>query len=119
MNITEISIKRPSLIIVLFSVFALLGVIGFKNLSYELMPDFNQPVVVIKTIYPGAEPNEVETSVSRKIEDALSNLEGVDYLVTKSLPNADRKSTRLNSSHVAISYAVFCLKKKNKNKNKI
>lgn len=88
MNITEISIKRPSLIIVLFSVFALLGIIGFKNLSYELMPDFNQPVVVIKTVYPGAEPNEVETSVSRKIEDALSNLEGVDYLLTKSLPNA-------------------------------
>ena len=50
------------------------------------MPDFNQPVVVIKTVYPGAEPNEVETSF-RKIEDALSNLEGVDYLVTKSLPN--------------------------------
>lgn len=88
MNITEISIKRPSLIIVLFSVFTLLGLIGYKNLSYELMPDFNQPVVVIKTVYPGAEPNEVETSVSRKIEDALSNLEGVDYLVTKSLPNA-------------------------------
>src|SRR5690554_3064835 len=88
MNITEISIKRPPLIIVLFSVFALLGVIGYKNLSYELMPDFNQPVVVIRTVYPGAEPNEVETSVSRKIEDALSNLEGVDYLLTKSLPNA-------------------------------
>ncbi|HQS05123.1 MAG TPA: efflux RND transporter permease subunit, partial [Daejeonella sp.] len=88
MNITEISIKRPSLIIVLFSVFALLGFIGYKNLSYELMPDFNQPVVVIKTGYPGAEPEEVETSVSRKIEDALSNVEGVDYLVTKSLPNA-------------------------------
>lgn len=88
MSITEISIKRPSLIIVLFSVLILAGVIGFNNLSYELMPDFNQPVVVVKTMYPGAEPQEVETSVSRKIEDALSNLEGVDYLVTKSLPNA-------------------------------
>jgi len=88
MNITEISIKRPSLIIVIFSVFALLGIIGYYNLSYELLPDFNQPVVVIKTMYPGAEPQEVETSVSRKIEDALSNLEGVDYLETKSMPNA-------------------------------
>src|SRR5690554_119198 len=88
MNITEISIKRPSLIIVMFGVFTLLGWIGFKNLSYELMPDFNQPVVVIKTGYPGADPEEVETSVSEKIEDALSNLEGIDYLVTKSLPNA-------------------------------
>ena len=88
MNLTEISIKRPSLIIVLFSVLTLLGIIGYKNLSYELMPDFSQPVVVIKTVYPGAEPTEVEASVSRKIEDALSNLEGVEYLVTKSLPNA-------------------------------
>lgn len=88
MNITAISIKRPSLIIVLFSLFALLGIIGYNNLNYEMMPDFNQSVVVIKTMYPGAEPGEVETSVSRKIEDAMSNLEGVDFLVTKSLPNA-------------------------------
>lgn len=88
MNITEISIKRPSLIIVLFGVFTLLGIIGYRNLGYELLPDFNQPVVVIRTMYPGAEPSEVETSVSRKIEDALSNLEGVDYLETKSMPNA-------------------------------
>jgi len=88
MNITKIAIERPSLIIVLFSVFTLLGIIGYKNLTYELLPDFSQPVVVIKTIYQGAEPQEVETSVSRKIEDALSNLEGVDYLETKSMPNA-------------------------------
>lgn len=88
MNITEISIRRPSLIMVLFGLFTLLGIIGYRNLGYELMPDFNQPVVVIKTAYPGADPSEVETSVSRKIEDALSNLEGVDFLVTKSLPNA-------------------------------
>ncbi len=88
MNITKISINRPSLIIVLFSVFILLGYIGFKNLSYELLPDFNQPVIVVKTIYPGAEPEEVETSVSKKLEDALSNLEGIDYIQSKSLPNA-------------------------------
>lgn len=88
MNLTKIAIDRPSLIIVLFSLFTLMGIVGYKNLSYELMPDFNQPVVVIRTVYPGADPAEVETSVSRKIEDALSNLEGVDYLVTKSLPNA-------------------------------
>ena len=68
MNITEISIKRPSLIIVLFSVFTLLGFIGYKNLSYELMPDFNQPVVVIKTVYPGAEPNEVEHPFHEKLK---------------------------------------------------
>ena len=96
MNITEISIKRPSLVIVLFSVFTLIGIIGYKNLSYELLPDFNQPVIVIKTMYPGAEPQEVETSVSREIEDALSNLEGVDYLETKSMSNASVIIANLN-----------------------
>src|SRR5690606_16432445 len=54
----------------------------------ELMPDFNQPVIVIRTGYPGATPEEVESSVSLHIEEALSNLEGVDFLITKSLPNA-------------------------------
>ena len=88
MNITKISISRPTLIIVLFSVFTLMGIVGYFNLNYELLPDFNQPVVVIKTLYPGAEPKEVESSLSRKIEDALSNLEGVDYIETKSMPNA-------------------------------
>src|SRR3712207_7873193 len=44
-------------------------------------------------------------------EDALTALEQVDDLV---VARADRKSTRLNSSHANISYAVFCLKKKKK-----
>jgi HAE1 family hydrophobic/amphiphilic exporter-1 len=72
----------------MFGIFILMGVIGFMNLSYELLPDFSQPVVVIKTMYPGAEPHEVENTVSRKLEDALSNLEGIDYMETYSLPNA-------------------------------
>lgn len=88
MNITQISIQRPSLVVVLFGVLTLLGVIGFASLKYELMPDFNQPVVVIRTGYPGADPGEVEHAVSLVLEEALSNLEGVDYLVTKSFPNA-------------------------------
>ena len=97
MDLTKISINRPSLIIVLFSVLILFGYVGYKNLSYELMPDFDQPVMTVKTIYPGATPEEVENSVSKKIEDALSNLEGLDYVVTKSLPNASIIIVNLNS----------------------
>lgn len=88
MNLTDISIKRPSLIIVMFAVLFLAGIIGFSNLGYELMPDFSQPVVVIRTGYPGAGPEEVQNSVSEKIENALSNVEGVEFISTKSLPNA-------------------------------
>src|SRR5437773_8740939 len=41
-----------------------------------------------------------------------------DAEIVRPLPQIDRKSTRLNSSHITISYAVFCLKKKKKKKNK-
>jgi HAE1 family hydrophobic/amphiphilic exporter-1 len=68
MNITEISIKRPSLIIVLFSVFALLGIIGYKNLSYELMPDFNQPVVVIKQFIQEQNPMKWKLPFPEKLK---------------------------------------------------
>src|SRR5688500_19189302 len=44
---------------------------------------------------------------------------GVDDAFARQFAHGDRKSTRLNSSHLVISYAVFCLKKKNQIKNKV
>jgi len=88
MTITELSIKRPSLLFVIFGVLILAGVLAFTQLSYELMPDFSQPVITIRTMYPGASPEEVETSVTKQIEDAVSNLEDIDYISSKSLSNA-------------------------------
>src|SRR5690606_40314945 len=51
--------------------------------------------------------------------DALNQLAGTRRRGRRGVEAQDRKSTRLNSSHVKISYAVFCLKKKKKNKKKI
>src|SRR5207302_9103956 len=50
--------------------------------------------------------------------DLVEMLRQIDGFKKIDLPAEDRKSTRLNSSHVKISYAVFCLKKKKKNKKK-
>src|SRR5699024_11861544 len=49
--------------------------------------------------------------------EAVSTRDELNEMLEKSVINEDRKSTRLNSSHVSISYAVFCLKKKNININ--
>jgi hydrophobic/amphiphilic exporter-1 (mainly G- bacteria), HAE1 family len=88
MTITELSIKRPTLIFVIFGVMSMAGIFAYFQLSYELMPDFSQPVLTIKTMYPGASPEEVETAVTKKIEDAMSNLDKVDFIVSKSMNNA-------------------------------
>ncbi len=88
MNLTRIAIERPSLIIVIFGVLLLGGIVAYRGLGVELMPDFNQPVITVRTLYPGAAPEEVATSVTRPVEDALSALEHVDYISSRSLANA-------------------------------
>ncbi len=84
MKIASISIKRPTLIIVLFTILTLGGLFSFSNLSYELIPKFDINVVTIATVYPGASPAEVENTVTRKIEDAVSSLELVKKVESKS-----------------------------------
>ncbi|MBE0646984.1 MAG: efflux RND transporter permease subunit [Bacteroidales bacterium] len=84
MNITAISIKRPSLVVVVFAVLTFLGLISYFQLNYELFPNFEQPVLVVVTPYPGASPSEVENSVTKKIEDAVSSLEDIDNIQSTS-----------------------------------
>ncbi len=78
MTITELAIKRPTLIVVIFAALTVLGLYSYTQLNYELLPKMNSPWVTITTVYPGASPNEVETSVTKHIEDAISS---VDQLV--------------------------------------
>src|SRR5439155_21594148 len=60
----------------------------------------------------GRPPQEVSGDVRRAASDVEDARPGRGLEVGADIPAQDRKSTRLNSSHVAISYAVFCLKKK-------
>ncbi len=80
MKISEISIKRPIYVIVLFAALSILGYISYSSLSAELMPKFTPPVINVQILYPGASPTEVENSVTRKVEDALSSMEGIDKI---------------------------------------
>jgi HAE1 family hydrophobic/amphiphilic exporter-1 len=77
MTLTELSIKRPTFIVVIFTVLGVLGLLSFFQLKYELLPKIANPIVTVTTIYPGAAPNEVETTVSKLIEDAVSGLDKV------------------------------------------
>ncbi|PYF69993.1 efflux RND transporter permease subunit [Pedobacter nutrimenti] len=80
MKITEISIKRPTLVIVVFTALTLMGLLSYFSLGYELLPKFSNNTISISTIYPGASPNEVENTVTKKIEDAVSSLENIKKL---------------------------------------
>ena len=77
MTITELAIKRPTLVVVLFAILGVLGIFGYSQLKYELLPKISPPIINISTVYPGASPNEVETAVTKPIEDAIAGIDKV------------------------------------------
>ena len=87
MSITELSIKRPLLICTIFTGLILFGIICYTNLNYNLLPSFDTGNLSIRTILPGASPQEIETKVTKPIEEAVSTVEGIDIITSSSLQN--------------------------------
>ena len=105
MKLAEISIKRPSLVIVLFTILTLGGLLSYSMMGYELIPKFETNVVTISTVYPGASPSEVETSVTRKIEDAVGSLENVKKVESSSYESLSVIMVQLNTG-ADVNYAL-------------
>ena len=80
MKITDLAIKKPIYVIVLFLVVAILGYLGYSSMKAELMPKFTPPSLNVQVIYPGASPTEVESSLTVKLEDVLSSMAGVESM---------------------------------------
>jgi HAE1 family hydrophobic/amphiphilic exporter-1 len=84
-SIAEISIKRPTIPLVILVIFILAGSYFGTQLKYELIPDISTTNIVVSTIYPGAGPEEVEKSITIPLEDALATLEGVEEVNSNSM----------------------------------
>lgn len=98
MKLAEISIKRPSIIIVLFILLTLGGIFSYSRMGYELIPKFEVNVISIQTVYPGAAPAEVENAVTKKIEDAIASLENVKKIESKSFESVSIVMITLNNN---------------------
>ena len=97
MSITEIAIKRPSLIIVIFTVLIGAGLFCYSKLSYELLPDISSPTLVVTTSYPGAAPSNVEQTVTKKIEDQLSSIDAIKTITSQSLEGTSIITAEFNT----------------------
>ena len=84
MWISDISIRRPVFATMVIMSFMVLGVVSMTRLGIDLFPEVNFPFVNISVVYPGASPEEVETLVTRPIEDAVAGINGVKRVVSSS-----------------------------------
>jgi hydrophobic/amphiphilic exporter-1 (mainly G- bacteria), HAE1 family len=81
---TRISIKYPVFATMMMAAFVVLGLFSYNKLSVEQFPDVTFPVVVIGTEYPGASPEIVESEVTRRIEEQVNTISGVNTLFSRS-----------------------------------
>jgi hydrophobic/amphiphilic exporter-1 (mainly G- bacteria), HAE1 family len=84
MWISDISIRRPVLATMFIVSFMVLGIVSMSRLGIDLFPDISFPFVNVMVVYPGASPEEVETLVTKPIEDAVAGINGVKRVQSRS-----------------------------------
>ncbi|WP_374074861.1 efflux RND transporter permease subunit [Bdellovibrio bacteriovorus] len=104
MSLPKISISRPIFITCVTIALVVVGWASFKSMSVDLFPDVSIPVVTVQTTYQGAGPSEIETLVSRPIEEEVSTISGIKRLTSKSLEGVSQVIVEFNSS-VDVKYA--------------
>jgi hydrophobic/amphiphilic exporter-1 (mainly G- bacteria), HAE1 family len=82
LNISAWSIRNPVPAIVLFVVLAMLGTISFKSLPVTRFPNIDVPLVSVVVTQAGAAPAELETQVTKVVEDAVANINGVKHVLS-------------------------------------
>jgi hydrophobic/amphiphilic exporter-1 (mainly G- bacteria), HAE1 family len=98
MTITELAIKRSTLVVIVFTALTLLGIYCYSMLNYELIPKMDVPMISVTTQYSGASADEVESSVTKNLEDALSALENVKYMSSTSQEGSSSISIELEAN---------------------
>src|ERR1700761_2419383 len=84
MDLAKLSINRPIFVTCLVILSLAAGLLAMSRLGLDLFPDVTFPVVTVTTPYPGAGPAEIETLVSKPLEDELSTISGIKRLTSES-----------------------------------
>ena len=84
MWLTRVSVNHPVFATMMMMAFVVLGLFSYQRLAVDQFPDIQLPVVVVSTEYPGASPEVVEVDVSRKIEEQVNTISGVNELSSRS-----------------------------------
>jgi hydrophobic/amphiphilic exporter-1 (mainly G- bacteria), HAE1 family len=87
MILSKFSIKRPVAMTALIIVLILAGFNSYRRIGLNNMPEIDAPFVTITTVYPGASPAEIEVDIAKKIEDAVSNIDGLKHLNSTCMEN--------------------------------
>lgn len=82
MILADISIKRPVMMTMVIMAFGVIGLFSLVELGIDMFPQIEFPFVTVRTIYPGAGPEEIETLISKPVEEEVGSINGVKNITT-------------------------------------
>ncbi|RYZ71561.1 MAG: efflux RND transporter permease subunit, partial [Lysobacteraceae bacterium] len=98
MKLSDLSIKRPVFAVVMSLLLIVLGVMSFSRLTLRELPAIDPPIVSVSVNYRGASASVVETRITQVLEDALSGIEGVNTIESRSANGRSNISIEFNLS---------------------
>ena len=96
MNVFEFFVRRPVFATVLSLLLIVIGLVGYKDLEVRFFPEIEVPVMSISTSYDGADPETVETAVTKVIEDAIAGVDGIKTITSSSSSSKSSISVYFN-----------------------
>ncbi len=98
-KLAQLCIKRPVFTTVIILMLIVFGVFGYINLGIDRLPKIDIPMITVTTVLPGSAPEEIETEITDKIEEAVNTVSGIDELRS------------VSTEGVSLVYIMFYLEK--------
>ncbi|WP_373089676.1 efflux RND transporter permease subunit [Sneathiella sp.] len=94
MNIFEFFIRRPVFATVMSLIIMLVGLVSYMELTVREYPNIDEPIVSVRTGYPGASAQIIETQVTQVLEGSIAGIEGIEIMSSSSQPEESRITVR-------------------------
>ena len=79
-KLAEVCIRRPIFAVMLIMALVVVGGVSYTKLGVDRFPNVDLPIISVRTILPGASPEEIESTITRRVEDAIATVEGIENI---------------------------------------
>ena len=95
-KLAEVCVRRPVFAVMLIMAMVVIGAVSYTKLGVDRFPDVDLPIVTVRTMLIGAAPEEIESTVTRRVEDAVATVEGIDQIRSTSTEGVSIVSVNFN-----------------------
>ena len=95
-KLAEVCVRRPVFAVMLIMAMVVIGAVSYTKLGVDRFPDVDLPIVTVRTMLIGAAPEEMESTVTRRVEDAVATVEGIDQIRSTSTEGVSIVSVNFN-----------------------